>query len=117
MSHKAKTVQLIMLLLLIISFQACKKDAISVKKEKSYHERIDNPTGGWITEGMGIRMQRNGSATLIEGGDMASEGSYRINGDRITLKIPGYKTLKFTIISEQEIHADSGETLYLSSNE
>jgi len=117
MNHKAKILQLSLLFFLIISFQACKKDAISVKKEKYYHERIDNPTGGWITQGMGLRMGRRGAATLIEGGDMASEGSYRINGDKIVLKVPGHKTIRFRIISEQEIHADSGEILFLSSNE
>jgi len=62
-------------------------------------------------------MGRRGAATLIEGGDMASEGSYRINGDKIILKVPGHKTIRFRIISEQEIHADSGEILFLSSNE
>ncbi|MEJ7560777.1 MAG: hypothetical protein WKF66_20870 [Pedobacter sp.] len=117
MIYNAKTFQWSMLLLLVICFQACKKDAISVRTEKAYYERVINPPGGWGGDGMGLRLKPNGSAILIEGGDMASEGRYRISGNKLTLRTTSRsEPYKFTIISEQEIHAETGEVLIFDRN-
>jgi hypothetical protein len=113
MKHLNKIVLFAVLILLVFSLNACKKDAISVKTEKAYYERVVLQPGDWYT-GMGLRLQPNGKATLIEGGDMASEGHYKIQGNKLTLRIEGFKPRKFTIISEQEIHAETGEKLFFS---
>ena len=113
MTHLNKIVPFGILILIIIPLNACKKDAISVKAEKFYYERVVLPPGGW-GGGMGLRLRPNGTAMLIEGGDIASEGTYNIRGSKLTLRIDGTKPYKFTIISEQEIHAETGEKLLLA---
>jgi hypothetical protein len=111
MKHLNKIAPFAVLILLVFSLNACKKDAISVKTEKAYFERVVLQPGDWYT-GMGLRLQPNGIATLIEGGDAASVGKYKIRGNKLTLNIVGIKPFKFTIISEQEIHAETGEKLF-----
>jgi hypothetical protein len=104
------------LTLLVFSFSACKKDLISVKRQKDYYERVLIPPGGW-GGGMGLRLKPNGTAELIEGGDGVSEGNYRISGNKITFRTDSRsKPHYFTIISEQEIHAQTGEVLIFYDN-
>lgn len=104
---KATTVsKVIILLTVLLSFGACRKDAISVKNEKHYTERVTN--------GMSLLLKPNGSAELIEGGDMVSKGNYKIKGNKLTLRSSNQSSdFNFTIISEQEIQSETGNRLIL----
>lgn len=108
-----KIVHIVALIMLSLTFSACEKDAISVKSEKTYSENLPVPPGGWSIS-MSLTLRPNGTATLIEEGDMASEGSYKIKGNKLIFKTGSYPDdWKFTIISEQEIHAPGGQKLTL----
>lgn len=102
------------LIILSFTFNACKKDAISVKSEKTYSENLPQVPGGWGSLSMSLTLRPNGTATLIEEGDMASDGKYKIKGDKLIYKSGSYvKDWEFTIISEQEIHSPNGNKLTL----
>lgn len=103
-----------LLTLLSLAFCGCEKDAISVKSEKVYSENLPAPPGGWGSPSMSLTLRPNGTATLIEEGDMASEGKYKIKGHQLIFKTGSYPDdWKFTIISEQEIHSPGGKKLTL----
>jgi len=105
---------IVMLVLLSLTFSACEKDAISVKSEKIYSENLPAEPGGWGSPSMSLTLRPNGTATLIEGGDMASEGRYKIKGNQIIFKSGSQlDDWKFTIISEQEIQSPFGHKLTL----
>jgi hypothetical protein len=108
------TYSILILLFLSLTFSACKKDAISVESEKVYSENLPVVPGGWGSSSMSLTLRPNGTATLIEGGDMASEGKYKIRGHQIIFKTGSYSDdWKFTIVSEQEIHSPNGNKLML----
>ncbi|RZK24583.1 MAG: hypothetical protein EOO43_07400 [Flavobacterium sp.] len=105
---------IVILMILSLTFSACKKDAISVKSEKVYSENLPALPGGWGSLSMSLTLRPDGTATLIEEGDMASEGKYKIKGQQLIFKTGSYPDdWKFTIISEQEIHSPSGKKLRL----
>jgi hypothetical protein len=117
MKQKNKFAPIAVLLALFMSFSACKKDAISVKTDKFYYERVVVPPGGW-GGGMSLLLKPNGTARLIEGGDIASDGNYSIKGNELTLRTGNRSDpYLFTIISEQEIQAETGEKLILEVKE
>ncbi|WP_256004991.1 hypothetical protein [Pedobacter deserti] len=102
-------------LILIVTLSACEKGVIAVKSDKIYRERLEPLPGGWGSLAMSIELKPNGKATLIEEGDMASEGTYKIKGDKLIMKNYSYtEPLTFKIISEEEIHSPSGKKLYLA---
>lgn len=105
---------ILILTFLSLTFSACEKDAISVKSEKRYSENLPAPQGGWGSLSMSLTLRPDGTATLIEEGDMASEGKYKIKGHQIIFKTGSYSDdWKFTIISEQEIRSPGGKKLTL----
>ncbi len=100
-------------ILLSITFSGCKKDLISVESERRYSENLPLPPGGWGIA-MSLTIRPNGTATLVEEGDMASEGKYKIRGDKLIFKSASQvNDWKFSIISENEIHAPKGQKLTL----
>lgn len=101
----------IVMLLLILSFSSCEKEAMSATK-KSYSERKAIPPGGW-GDAMRLELNPNGTARLIENGDEASHGNYSIVGKKLIFKAGSLKYM-FTIISEKELLAETGERLILN---
>ena len=108
------TFSIVILIFLSLTFSSCEKDAISVESEKTYAENLPASPYGWGSAAMGLTLRPDGTATLIEEGDMASDGKYKIKGNQLILKTGSYPDdWKFTIISEQEIHSPNGKKLML----
>ena len=112
MIRKIKIAPLLTVMFLLIFFSSCEKDAITVETEKSYAQPRTGPEGEWYT-GMSLTLKPNGKATLIEGGDMATDGRYDIKGKKINFNGGLFNKYQFTIISEQEIQTESGLSLFL----
>lgn len=112
MKRKVRITQIFALLAIMISFCACEKDAFKVKTEKHFKERVVLPEGR-SGGGMALTLKPNNSAILIEGGDLVALGGYQIKGKILIVKIDEVKEYIFTIISEQEIQARTGQKLIL----
>jgi hypothetical protein len=112
MKQKVRIIRIFALLVLLITFSACKKDVFKVKTEMHYKEQVVAPEGG-SGGGMALTLKPNNSAILIEGGDQVALGGYKIQGKILIVKVDNVKEYIFTIVSEQEIHARTGEKLIL----
>lgn len=113
---KRVTILYSFMIMMILSFtlSSCEKDIISVKSDKIYSENLPVEEGGWGSLSMSLTLRPNGTAILIEGGDMASEGKYKITGDEIIFRTRSYPDdWKFKIISEQELQSPDGKKLML----
>ncbi len=93
----------------------CKKDQIRVDQTKAYREVGHVPAnaydGGWS-----LTLEPDGVAEVNPGGDIRYRGTYKINGDKIKVKMAqGGGSYTFEIISEIEIRETKyGATLTLS---
>jgi len=104
-----------MLFLTLISFSACKKDAIKIDTEKRYTQEKSVPATDLAGGAMTLVLKPDGMADFNPGGDIVYRGNYDISGKKITVKIPDLDMkYKFTIISEQELQGENGEKLTLS---
>lgn len=104
----------LLMLFMLISLVACKKDAIKIDSEKRYVQQTDAPVTDLAGGPMSLTLKPGGVADLNPGGDIVYRGTYDISGKKITVKIPDLDTkFKFTIISEKELESESGEKLKL----
>lgn len=105
----------LLMLIMLISLSACKKDALKVDTEKRYVQKSNAPATDLAGGGMTLVLKPDGVADFVPGGDIAYRGTYDISGKKITVKIPDLdKKYRFTIISDQELEAEDGEKLNLT---
>ena len=101
-------------LMMFISLNACKKDALKVDTEKRYVGETSAPPTDLAGGAMSLVLKPGGVADINPGGDIVYRGSYDISGKKITVKIPDLEMkFRFTIITDQELEAESGEKLRL----
>lgn len=114
MSTTKKLKTLVFLLIAALSFTACKKDALEVKTEKTFVSATSTPAtdlAGGRTE---LTLKPGGSASILPGGDILWNGTYKISGKKITVYVQqSDEKYRFTIISDTEIHSEYGEVLKL----
>jgi len=104
-----------LMLIMLISLSACKKDALKVDTEKRYVEKTSAPPTDLAGGAMNLVLKPGGVADLNPGGDIVYRGTYDISGKKITVKIPDLDMkYRFTIISDQELQAEDGEKLKLA---
>lgn len=108
-------------LLLAFLVTGCKKK-LDVKEDK-YFEQVNwvdpggerDPIAG--TGPMHLELRKNGQAFLYPGsGDIVWDGTYKISGDKLKVTITGMnQSYKFSILSNEELKAESGELLHLKN--
>ena len=102
------------LLIVMLSFGACKKDALEVKQDKTYVQVKDAPPTDLAGGGVDLTLKPDGTAIINPGGDIVWYGTYDISGNKITVKVQQTESkYKFTIVSNEEIHGEHGEVLKL----
>ena len=104
-----------LLLILIVSLNACKKDALIVDEEKSYFQ-INAPAqvDPIIGTAIDLTLKPDGTGDLLPTGDIVYQAKYKIRGDKIIVDVADLnKTFRFTIVSDTELHGEKGEILKL----
>lgn len=107
----------VLLALFAITLNACKKDALNVKQEKTFVQV--GATGSNLGfGGVILTLLPDGKADLMLGGDIVWRGTYSISGKNIKVVIDGEtKLYRFTIVSENEIkYNETGAILRLSQS-
>lgn len=100
------------LLIIMLSFGACKKDALEVKQQKTFVQVEVAPATDLPGGGINLTLKPDGTANINPGGDIVWSGTYDISGNKITVKVQQIDTkFKFTIVSDEEIHGEHGEIL------
>ncbi|MFD2286917.1 hypothetical protein GJU39_09215 [Pedobacter petrophilus] len=101
----------VVVITLILFLFSCKKDQLIVDQDKNYVQ-VDfksdqnNPfLGGW-----GLKLSPDGTADVVPSGDIYYRGTYKINGETITVKTD-QETFKFEILSETDIKEKKYGTL------
>jgi hypothetical protein len=105
------------LLVIILSMGACKKDALVVDTEKRYNQvNIEKPVD-LLGGGVMLVLKPDGIADINPGGDIIWNGTYKISGNKISVKATQIDTkFNFTIISNEELRGSNGEVLKLVAN-
>ena len=105
---------LLVFTVLLITFTACKKDALKIDIEKNYTEQKTTPATDLAGGAMHLSLKPDGIADINPGGDIVYRGTYNISGKKIPVKIPDMDmTYKFTVISELELESETGVRLKL----
>jgi hypothetical protein len=98
----------------MLSLGACKKDALEVKQEKTFMQIKAQPATDLPGGGIVLTLKPDGTAGIDPGGDILWAATYKISGNKITVKLLDTNTkYKFTIVSDVEIHGENGEILKL----
>lgn len=93
----------ILLVSTLLCFSSCKKDQLVIDVEKEFVQIepkvvLNNPYGGgWI-----LKLKPGGVADIIPSGDIAYNGTYKINGSSVKVKTE-QESFIFEIISETNI--------------
>ena len=104
-----------LLLILCVSLNACKKDALIVDEEKSYFQ-INGPAPVDPTMGTStyLILKPDGTAGFFPNGDIISLAKDKVRGNKIIVDVADLnKTFRFTIVSNTELHGEKGEILKL----
>jgi hypothetical protein len=101
------------LFVVLLSLVGCKKDALQIREEKSYHQVNAAPTTDRLLgNAVSLTLKPGGSALINPGGDIMWSASYKISGSKIKVHVPDLdKNYQFTIISDNELHGENGEVL------
>lgn len=93
----------LVLFFVILMSTGCKKDQLVVNEEKQYSQ-VDHVSSNAYDGGWGLRLQPDGVADVIPGGDIIYRGTYKISGSKIKVKTEQNSgSYTFEIISETEI--------------
>lgn len=116
--YKATIRNLICLLLIALSFTACKKDALQVNEEKRYEQVNAQPaTDPMFGTAVTLILRPNGQGYINPGGDIVWPATYKISGKKITVTMEeSQRKYRFDIISDEELHGTDGEILKLSKD-
>jgi hypothetical protein len=103
----------VFLLSMIVLLTACKKDAMEVKEEKRFVQVNAAPSDPMFG-GVSLTLRPNGVGTINPGGDIVWPASYKIRGNKLSMKVQEINSeFKFTIVSSEELHGSNGEVLKL----
>lgn len=101
----------------IVAFSSCKKDALKITTEKTYSQPSVEAAHDLYGGAMSLTLKPGGMASINPGGDIVYSGNYDISGHKITVKVEQTQSKYiFTIISDEEIHGENGEILMLVKN-
>ncbi|MEP6612739.1 MAG: hypothetical protein ABJA76_12665 [Mucilaginibacter sp.] len=111
-----RTLCALLMFIAVLSLNACKKDALEIKVEKTYAQARTAPATDLVEGGITLTLKPDGTAGINPGGDIVWSSTYDISGKKITVKVRDLNTTyKFTVISDEEIHGEHGEILKLIS--
>ena len=104
-----------LLLILCVSLNACKKDALIVDEEKSYFQiNAPAPVDPMLGTPIYLTLKPDGTGGFLLNGDIISEAKYKVRGNKIIVDVADLnKTFRFTIVSYTELHGEKGEILKL----
>lgn len=109
-----------LMLFILLSLGACKKDALAVDEEKSYLQtNASATTDPMFPAPIRLTLKPNGIASIApSGSDIVYSATYKMNGDKITVTVNDFENMKFkfTVISDLELHGENGEILKLDKN-
>ena len=102
---------IILVLVMMLILNACKKDQLTVDQEKKFVEvGYVRQSGNFYDNPYMLTLMTNDKADILPGGDIVSRGTYKINGKNLTVKADN-QTFKFDILSENEIKIKGSETI------
>ena len=104
-----------LLLILVVSLNACKKDALIVDEEKSYFQiNAPAPVDPMLGTAIYLTSKPDGTGGFLLNGDIISQAKYKVRGNKIIVDVADLnKTFRFTIISDTELHGEKSEILKL----
>jgi hypothetical protein len=100
-----KMKKIIYLLFIMIAFNACQKDALSVEENKTFREiNVPPLSDPRFSNVMVVLLTPGGNAGISLGGDAIYPATYSINGKNLKIKdISHDKTYKLKIVSETDL--------------
>ena len=102
---------IILVLVMMLILNACKKDQLTVDQEKKFVEvGYVRQSGNFSDNPYTLTLMTDDKADILPGGDIVSRGTYKINGKNLTVKADN-QTFKFDILSENEIKIKGSETI------
>jgi uncharacterized lipoprotein YehR (DUF1307 family) len=102
-----------LILLIVLSLNACQKDALIVELEKIFIQiNAPKPTDPMLGTAMNLTLKPGGKADFLPSGDIIHEATYKIKGDKVLVQALN-QTFKFTVVSDLELHGENGEILEL----
>lgn len=106
-----------LMLLVLLSLSACKKDALTIDAEKIYvQSNAAKATDPMFSNALYLSLKPDGIAGINPGGDIIYQASYKIKGDKITVSVTDFNMkFKFIVISDSELHGENGEVLTRSN--
>lgn len=103
------------LIFLILPTAACKKEALEVKKDKTYIQtNPPRPATPGVNTGTILTLKPKKVANMTPSGDISYPAKYAIRGRTLIIKVPTLnKEFTYNIVSETTLQSATGQTLLL----